>query len=361
MSSSIDQGFHIGSVLINPRIVLAPMEDITNQPFRILAKRVGRPGLMVSEFVSAMAVHYNAKKTVKKMLILDEERPLAIQIFGSDVSSMVEAAQLSEEMGADIVDINMGCWVPKVVRTGAGAALLKDPDLAERIASAVVKSVKVPVTVKVRAGWDGSDFSAPELGKRFEAAGTKAITIHARYAKQGFEGQANWQLIGDVKQAVSMPVIGNGDIRTPEDALRMLKETGCDGIMVGRAAISNPWVLARIHAAMIGDQQPSEPTLHERCLMAKEHLRMLVSFEAGVPSFEEALALPAGQFNLAEMRAVKHMRGQAPLYIKGVRGAAQARERLTRCNTVAEVEAILDDFEKMTDEASHAHEPPVLP
>jgi nifR3 family TIM-barrel protein len=232
------------------------MEDVTNLPFRVIAKRIGGPGLMFTEFVSAMAIHYGAVKTYRKMRIDPVERPLGIQIFGGDPDVMAETARIAEEMGADLIDINMGCWVPKVCKTGSGAALLKDPNLAEQIVRSVVSAVKVPVTVKVRAGWDYSLFAAPELAKRFQDAGAQMLTLHARFAKQGFDGEADWRLIAQLRSAVEVPLIGNGDVKTPEDAQRMLGETGCDGVMVGRAAISNPWALARIRCAITGEKEP---------------------------------------------------------------------------------------------------------
>lgn len=327
--------FTIGPVKVDPPLLLAPMEDVTNLPFRLIAKRIGRPGLMFTEFVSAMAIHYGAKKTFKKLRIDPDERPLGIQIFGGDVDTMVETARLCEEAGADLIDINMGCWVPKVCKTGAGAALLKDPDLAERIVASVVRSVHVPVTVKVRAGWDWSLFAAPELAKRFEGAGAKMITLHARFAKQGFEGEADWKLIGSLREAVRVPLIGNGDVKTPDDARRMMRETGCDGVMVGRASISNPWALAKISAWMRGDAPPAEPTLAERIEVALEHLRLMVDYET---KSEERGADP-------ELRACRALRGQIPMYIKGFHGAAPLRDRLTRCSSVAEFEELLRGFE----------------
>jgi nifR3 family TIM-barrel protein len=320
------------------------MEDVTNLAFRLICKRIGRPGLMLTEFVSAMAVHFNAQKSIKKMHVRDEERPLGIQIFGGEPETMAESARLAEQMGADFIDVNMGCWVPKVCRTGAGAALLKDPESAERIVSSVVKATALPVTVKVRAGWDYSLFAAPELAKRFEASGAKMLTLHARFAKQGFDGEADWDLIRQLKQSVSIPVVGNGDVRTPQDAVRMLEDTGCDGVMVGRAAIANPWALARISAAMRGLPEPPEPTIAERCEVAMEHLKSLIAFEAEVETWNEAKLLPAPVFRPAENRGVRHLRGQIPLYVKGARGAAQIRERITRCSTVAEVEDVLGGF-----------------
>ncbi len=318
------------------------MEDVTNQPFRRIAKRIGKPGLMFTEFVSAMAIHYGAVKTFKKMRIHPEERPLGIQIFGGEPDVMAETARLCEEMGADLIDINMGCWVPKVCKTGSGAALLKDPELAQRIVSSVVGAVSVPVSVKVRAGWDWSLFAAPDLAKRFQDAGAQMLTLHARFAKQGFEGEADWALIASLREAVTVPLIGNGDIKTGDDALRMFRETGCDGVMVGRAAISNPWALAAIRAAVVGDARPSAPTLRERIDVALEHVRMAVAFEAQVESYAEAL--DSKGFAEAEKHAVRSLRGQIPLYIKGEPGAAQLRNQLTACSTVAEVEALLSKF-----------------
>lgn len=318
------------------------MEDVTNLPMRLIAKRVANPGLMFTEFVSAMAIHYKAVKTYRKMRIHPEERPLGIQIFGGDPDVMAETARVAEEMGADLVDINMGCWVPKVCKTGSGAALLKDPDLAQRIVESVVKAVKVPVTVKVRAGWDYSLFAAPDLARRFQDAGAQMITLHARFAKQGFEGEADWRLIRDMREAVQVPLIGNGDVKKPEDALRMLAETGCDGVMVGRAAISNPWVLRDIQRAMTGQVPLPGPTLKERMDVALDHLRGLVAVEADADSFEAAMETP--QFADAELRACRALRGQIPLYIKGEFGASALRERLTRCSKVSEFAEILEEF-----------------
>lgn len=335
-------GFAIGDVFVETPLLLAPMEDVTNLPFRLIAKRIANPGLMFTEFVSAMAIHYGAMKTYRKMRIHPEERPLGIQIFGAEPEVMAETARIAEEMGADIVDINMGCWVPKVCKTGSGAALLKDPDLAERIVESVVKAVRVPVTVKVRAGWDYSLFAAPDLARRFEGVGAKMITLHARFAKQGFDGHADWKLIESIKEAVSVPVIGNGDVKTPEDALRMRAETGCDGVMVGRAAISNPWALREIAHALRGEEAEPAPTIGERIRTASEHLRLMIACEADAESYEEAR--DKANFADAELRACRALRGQIPLYIKGEPGASQLREKLTRCSTLGEYTTLLDEF-----------------
>lgn len=287
---------------------------------------------MFTEFVSAMAIHYGAKKTLKKLRVHPEERPLGIQIFGGEPDVMAETARICEEAGADIVDINMGCWVPKVCKTGSGAALLKDPDRAAEIVRAVVRAVGVPVTVKVRAGWDWSLFAAPDLVRRFQDEGVQMVTLHARFAKQGFEGEADWRLIGQLREAVSVPLIGNGDIKTAADARRMIEETGCDGVMVGRAAISNPWALARIRCGLTGEPEPPEPTLEERVSVALEHVRETVAYEA--------LDDPRDP----ELRAVRSLRGQLPMYIKGAPGAAAVRQRLTASNSYDEVESVLRKF-----------------
>ena len=334
--------FMVGNVPVANRLVLAPMEDVSNRAMRLIAKRVADPGLMFTEFVSAMAIHYGAVKTLRKMRIHDEERPLGIQIFGAEPEIMAETAQLSESMGADIVDINMGCWVPKVCKTGSGASLLKDPDLAEKIVDTVVRAVKVPVTVKVRAGWDYSLFAAPELAKRFEGVGAKMITLHARFAKQGFEGQADWALIEAMRAAVKIPLIGNGDVKSPELAIKMLRDTGCDGVMVGRAAISNPWLLRDIRLGLEGQPPGPTPTLAERIRTAIQHLRLMVAVEAEVDTFEQAVQTE--RFADAELRACRALRGQIPIYIKGEVGASQVRDRLTRCSTIAEYEKILNEF-----------------
>lgn len=338
-------GFHVGPVRVDMPVLLAPMEDVSSLPFRLIAKRIGKPGLMFTEFVSAMAVHYNAQKTIRKMRVHPDERPLAIQIFGPNPDVMAETARLAEEMGADIVDINMGCWVPKVCKTGAGAALLKDPVMAQQIVAAVVGAVRVPVTVKVRAGFEFEVFAAPDLARRFQDVGAQMITLHARFAKQGFEGLADWKLIEQMRAAVTVPLIGNGDVKLPEDALKMLRETGCNGVMVGRAAISNPWLLGKISAAVAGRVEPASPTMDERIEVALEHVRLSIAYNADVDTYEDAVRLPEPRFQEAEMHAVRSLRGQIPMYIKGEPGAAQAREHLTRCSSLAEVEAELRKFQ----------------
>ncbi len=341
---TLPKNLQIGSLKIGLPMLLAPMEDVTKQPFRRIVKKIGQPGLVFTEFVNAMAIHHNAKKTYKKMFIHPDERPVGIQISGGNPYLMAETAQIAEEMGADLIDINMGCWVPKVCKTGSGAALLKDPVIAEKIVDAVVKSVNLPVTVKVRAGWDYSLFTAPELAKRFESVGAKMITLHARFAPQGMDGNANWKLIEELKKTIKIPVIGNGDIKTPEDALKMLTETGCDGVMIGRAAISNPWALARIRTIFTRDPVPRPPSLKERIDVALEHARLMIAFQAGAKTFEEALQLPLDTYHEHEFYAMKSLRGQLVLYIKGEPGAAMLRGKLTNISSYKELKETLENF-----------------
>ena len=234
----------IGNVEIKNRIVFAPMAGISNEVFRGLIKEMNA-GLIYSEMVSNMGIIYNSKNTLDMLKINDKERPISIQIFGSDVESFVKAAKYVEENAKpDIIDINMGCPVPKVaVKSQAGSGLLKNPDKIYEIVSAVVKNVNIPVTVKIRSGWNNSNINFIEVAKQIEKAGASAIALHPRTREQGYSGNADWNKIKELKEAVSIPVIGNGDIKTIYDAEKMLKETNCDAIMIGRATIGNPWFI----------------------------------------------------------------------------------------------------------------------
>lgn len=337
--------FRIQSLTVDPPVLLAPMEDVTDVAFRAIAKRIAGPGLMFTEFVSSVALHHGARKSLRKMRVREDERPLGIQIFGGDPAIMAEGARLAVAMGADLVDVNMGCWVPKVCRTGSGAALLKDPDLAERIVAAVVQAVSVPVTVKVRAGWTYELFAAPELARRFEAAGARMLTLHARFAKQGFRGEADWRLIEALRAAIAIPLVGNGDVREPGDALRMFRETGCDGVMVGRAAIADPWRLRRIVEGVRGVALSPEPELAERVAVALEHARRRLEEDERIVA-EESVAgePPAGSREDRESRVIRSLRGQIPLYVKGAPGAAALRARLVQAERYAEIEELLMGF-----------------
>ncbi len=322
--------FQIGNTSIYPPVVLAPMADVTNGVFRRLVKKVGKPGLVCTEQISTYAIHYRNQKTLNMFDWQLEEHPLSVQLFGGNPEIMAEAARIVEEAGAGIVDINMGCWVPKVCRTGAGAALLRDEESALKVVEAVVNAVNVPVTVKMRLGWDYSHLTSIPLAKEMERLGVAAFTLHARTASQGYEGSADWSWIRRLKESVSVPVIGNGDVRTPLDAIAMIRETGCDGVMVGRAAIGAPWALRQIgHYLETGELLP-DPLPAERVGWAMEHVRRLAE-------------------EWGEVQAVTHLRGQLPLYVKGLPGAARARAEIVAAKTIAEVESCLRIFLESSD------------
>ena len=250
----------IGEIKLAAPLALAPMAGITDLPFRLICRRLGC-GMTVSEMVSAKGLLYKNVKTTEMLRIDDGERPTAIQLFGSVPEELAEAARMVEASGADMIDFNMGCPVPKIVNNGEGSALMKQPQLAHDILAAMVKAVKIPVTVKFRAGWDDSNRNAVEIAKAVEAAGVSAVAVHGRTRQQFYEGKADWGIIAEVKQAVKVPVFGNGDIFTVEDGLRMLAETGVDGLMIGRGADGNPWIFRELAAVLRGEERPAAPSL----------------------------------------------------------------------------------------------------
>lgn len=242
--------FNIGAVHINPPLALAPMAEVTDTYYRSLIKELGGVGLVVSEFISAEGLTRQNRRSAEMLAYAEAERPVAIQIYGGDPDRMDEAAAIVEEQGVDIVDVNMGCPVKKVVNTGAGSALLKDFDRAVRVVEKIRRRVRIPVTVKVRKGWESDDVLP--LLRRFEEIGVAAIAIHGRTRNDAYTGASDWDYIRQVKQELTIPVLGNGDVRTPEDALRMFRETGCDGVMIGRAALHNPFIFRDISAFLAG-------------------------------------------------------------------------------------------------------------
>jgi tRNA-dihydrouridine synthase B len=324
------QPLKIGSIAVWPPLLLAPMAGATDSALRILCKRQ-LAGLVCTELTSSHGLYYKNAKTYRFLQWTEEERPICAQIFGAEPEIMAEAARLVAESGADLIDINMGCWVPKVAKTGAGAALLKDLKRAGEVMAAVVRAAPIPVTVKTRVGWDGCCGSAVDLARVAEDAGVQAITIHGRFARQGFTGSADWRPIGEVRAAVRIPVIGNGDVRTPADAERMFRETGCQGVMIGRAALGDPWIFRRAFHYLQFGELPPEPAPVERLTLALEHAAMLARQEAG-PDAGPATALPGSA------------RGQLIHYLKGIPGSAAARERLVRVSTVADVQAAIGDL-----------------
>ena len=265
----------IGNVKISNQVVLAPMAGICNSAYRQICKDMGC-GLIYAEMVSDKAITYNNQKTIDMLYMTEKERPISQQIFGSDKESFVEAAKFIEkEMKPDIIDINMGCPVPKVaVRAQAGSALLKDPDKIFDIVSSVVSAVNVPVTVKIRSGWDSNHINAVEVAKVIEKAGASAICVHPRTRSQGYSGKADWNIIKEVKENVSIPVIGNGDIKSPEDAKRMLEETKCDAVMIGRGVLGNPWLIKNIVNYLDG-KDVIDVSIVDRIDMCLKHLKLL--------------------------------------------------------------------------------------
>jgi len=269
----------LGPVRVDPPLWLAPMAGVTDRDFRLIVRRIGGVGVVSMEFISSRAIVSGNKHTRELMAYSPEERPLAIQIYGSDAVAMREAALVVQDLGADICDINMGCPANKVLKGCAGAALMGDPKLAERIIKTCRDVLTIPLTVKFRLGLDDSRRNYIELGKICEANGVQAVAMHARTARQMFNGEADWSHLARLKEALSIPVIGNGDVRQPEDAVRLLAATGCDGVMVGRGATLNPWIFRQI-AARISGGAYSEPTLADRRDLILGHFRLVAERES---------------------------------------------------------------------------------
>ena len=312
----------IGNTVLENNVILAPMAGVTDLPFRLLCREQGA-GCVVTEMVSAKAILYNNRNTKELMQIHPQERPAAIQLFGSDPDIMAQIAARIEDGPYDFIDVNMGCPVPKVVNNGEGSALMKNPKQAEKVLSAMVKAVKKPVTVKFRKGFNDTSVNAVEFAKMAEGSGVAAVAVHGRTREQYYSGKADWDIIRQVKEAVRIPVIGNGDIFTPEDAGRMLKETGCDGIMVARGAKGNPWLFGRInHYLDTGEVLPG-PSMAEIKAMILRHGRMLVQFKG-------------------EGVAMREMRGHMAWYTKGMPHSATLRNEINQVETLEGFVELLD-------------------
>lgn len=303
--------------------VMAPLAGITNLPFRLMVKGSGC-GLVCSEMISANGLVYGSEKTIKMLQSAEAEKPLSVQLFGSDSGIMAEAAAIVESTGADILDINFGCSVRKVLKTGAGSALMREPEKAESILKAVRKAVSIPVTIKIRSGWSMDGREAVQISKIAQACGINAIAVHPRTGGQGFKGKADWSVIRTVKNSISIPVIGNGDITLPEHAGQMISETGCDGIMIGRAAIGNPWIFRQV-IEHLQNRSISRVELHDIISKMKEYLRSTVEY-------------------FGEKTACYMMRSRLGWFVKGLPHNTRFRETIKHISSEKEAVAIIHSY-----------------
>ena len=311
----------IGNVTLENNIILAPMAGVTDLPFRLLCKEQGA-GLLCMEMVSAKAIYYNNKNTEALMEIDERERPVSLQLFGSDADIMSEMAKRIEEKPFDILDINMGCPVPKVAGNGEGSALMKNPELVREIVSKVVKAIEKPVTVKIRKGFDEDHVNAVEIAKIIEDCGAAAVAVHGRTREQYYSGKADWDIIRQVKEAVSIPVIGNGDVTGPESAKKMMEETGVDGIMIGRAARGNPWIFKQIKEYLETGVLPQKPDLEEVREMMLRHARMQLECKG-------------------EYTGIREMRKHVAWYTAGYPNSARLRAKINEVETYEELTELL--------------------
>ena len=312
----------IGNVTLENRYILGPMAGVTDLPFRLLCKEQGA-GLLCMEMVSAKAILYNNKNTETLLEIHPDEQPVSLQFFGSDPKIMSEMAKRVEERPFDIMDINMGCPVPKVVKNGEGSALMKNPKLVHEIVSAMVKAINKPVTVKIRKGFDDTCINAVEIAKIIEDAGAAAVAVHGRTREQYYSGTADWEIIRQVKEAVSIPVIGNGDVTSPQKAEELVKQTGCDGIMIARGAQGNPWIFSEMIAYEQTGQLPDRPARREVREMMLRHARLQLQYKG-------------------EYLGIREMRKHVAWYKKGLQGSAKLREEINRVESYAELEELLE-------------------
>lgn len=315
----------IGDVTIPNRVVVAPMAGVTNVAFRMICKEFGA-GLVVCEMISDKGIEYRNKKTLEMLFVDPREHPVSVQIFGGSKDTLVEAAQfVAENTATDIIDINMGCPVPKVTKTDAGARWLLDPDKIYEMVSAVTSAVDISVTVKMRTGWDENHILAVENALAAQEGGAKALAMHGRTRKQLYSGHADWEILHDVAQKLTIPFMGNGDVRTPQDAKRMLDEVGADAVMIGRAALGNPWIVRQTVQYLETGELLPEPSPEEKIRVAKEHLHRLVKVKG-------------------EKIGPKEFRSQAAYYLKGIRRSARVKAALNEAETEEKMTQIFDGF-----------------
>ncbi len=323
--------FKIRDLVIENNVCLAPMAGVCNSAFRRIVKEMGA-GLVFAEMVSDKAIMYDSEKTKNMLYMTEYERPIAQQIFGSDKESFVIAAKkVYELMKPDIIDINMGCPVPKVaLRAQAGSALLKNPEKIKEIVSAVVNAVPCPVTVKIRSGWDSKSINAVSVAKIIEEAGASAITVHPRTRAQGYEGKADWSIIKEVKDNVNIPVIGNGDIKSVDDAIRMFKETNCDAVMIGRASLGNPYIFKQIVHYLQTGEKLDDLSPKEKIELCLKHFNYLLEIKS-------------------EKTSVLEMRTHAAWYVRGLKDSAELKNKIFKCQNKEELISILEEYKKKCD------------